>query len=108
MINSRFLFPAIVFLVIFALSSPSQAFFNRDVKKAKEFMAAGMYPQAIELLSKRINDKPTDAEAHFQLGICFYVDSSCQALFLYFLQSSDFIPCNSIAGMVSVREWVPN
>ena len=32
-----------------------------SVKKAKEFMIAGMYPQAIELLDKRINDKPTDA-----------------------------------------------
>jgi hypothetical protein len=40
-------------------------------------------------------------------GICFYVGSSCQALFLYFHQFSDFIPCNSIAGMVPVREWAP-
>jgi hypothetical protein len=38
---------------------------------------------------------------------CFYVGSSCQAPFLYFFQSSDFIPCNSIAGMVPVREWAP-
>jgi len=34
-------------------------------------MSAGMYPQAIELLNKRINEKPTDAEAHYQLGICY-------------------------------------
>ena len=47
------------------------AFAWNEVKKAKEFMAAGMYPQAIELLDKRINDKPTDAEAHYQLGICY-------------------------------------
>lgn len=50
---------------------PVQAFFSADVKKAKEFMNAGMYPQAIELLNKRINDKPTDAEAHYQLGVCY-------------------------------------
>ena len=73
MINRRFLFPIIVSLIIVTLSSSSQAFFNRDVKKAKEFMAAGMYPQAIELLDKRINEKPTDAEAHFQLGVCYVI-----------------------------------
>jgi len=34
-------------------------------------MSSGMYPQAIELLNKSINEKPADAEAHFQLGVCF-------------------------------------
>lgn len=34
-------------------------------------MKAGMYPQAIEMLKKRINNKPSDGEAHFQLGICY-------------------------------------
>jgi len=51
--------------------SVGNAFWNRDVKKAKEFMQAGMYPKAIELLNKRIIDKPADAEAHFLLGICY-------------------------------------
>jgi len=41
------------------------------VEKANEFMKAGMYPQAIELLKKRIDDKPSDGQAHFQLGICY-------------------------------------
>ena len=59
-----------VFLLILIVS-PANALFSTDVKKAKEFMTAGMYPQAIELLNKRINDKPTDAEAHFQLGVCY-------------------------------------
>lgn len=67
--------PWFVLVVCIALlltyGSTSSALFNSDVTKAKEFMAAGMYPQAIELLDKRINDKPTDAEAHFQMGICF-------------------------------------
>jgi tetratricopeptide (TPR) repeat protein len=44
---------------------------SSDVDKAKEFMAARMYPQAIELLNKRISEKPDDAEAHFQLGVCY-------------------------------------
>ena len=34
-------------------------------------MASGMYPQAIELLNKAIHEKPTNAEAHFQQGICY-------------------------------------
>ena len=59
-----------VFLLILVIS-PAHALFSTDVKKAKEFMSAGMYPQAIELLNKHINDKPTDAEAHFQLGVCY-------------------------------------
>ena len=41
-----------------------------DVKKAQEFMDAGMYAQAMELLSKRIEEKPSDPEAHFLMGIC--------------------------------------
>ncbi|RZB36839.1 MAG: hypothetical protein SRB2_01639 [Desulfobacteraceae bacterium Eth-SRB2] len=59
------------FIIIFILSTANNAFSWGEVKKAKEFMQAGMYPQAIELLNKRINDKPADAEAHFQLGVCF-------------------------------------
>jgi tetratricopeptide (TPR) repeat protein len=46
-------------------NTESQAFFNTQVKKAKKFMAAQMYQQAIELLDSRINKKPTDADAHF-------------------------------------------
>ena len=55
----------IFLLVIFIASCGSS-----DVQKAKEFMAAGMYPQAIELLNKRIQAKPDDGEAHFNLGVC--------------------------------------
>ena len=44
---------------------------SNETDKAKNFITAGMYPQAIELLNKRIQEKPTDAEAQFQLGICF-------------------------------------
>jgi tetratricopeptide (TPR) repeat protein len=34
-------------------------------------MMIGRYTQAIELLNRRIDRNPTDAEAHFQLGICY-------------------------------------
>ena len=44
---------------------------SSDVKKAKEFITAGMYQQAVNPLRNRIDEKPTDAEAHFLLGTCF-------------------------------------
>ncbi|MCD4675040.1 MAG: tetratricopeptide repeat protein [Desulfobacula sp.] len=43
---------------------------SNDVKKAQEFMDAGMYAQAMELLSKRIGEKPSDPNVHFLMGIC--------------------------------------
>ena len=53
--------------------SPASAFslFKRDVSKAKKFIKAGMYPQAIAVIEKRINDEPDDAKAHFLLGRCY-------------------------------------
>lgn len=53
------------------LTFPACSIFENDVDKAKKFMSAGMYPQAIELLNKTISEKPDNAEAHFQLGICY-------------------------------------
>jgi len=50
---------------------PANASINNDVAKAEEFMAADFYPEAIALLEKRINDNPSDVEAHYQLGLCF-------------------------------------
>ena len=44
---------------------------EEDKAKAKEYMQAAMYPQAATLLEKRIYDTPTDADAHFHLGICY-------------------------------------
>jgi tetratricopeptide (TPR) repeat protein len=70
--KNRTLFISLTLLVfIICYISPAFALFANDVDKAKDFMAAGMYPQAIELLNQRIIDKPTDSEAHFQLGICY-------------------------------------
>jgi tetratricopeptide (TPR) repeat protein len=67
---TTFISLTLLIVTIFFIS-PAFALLDNDVDKAKEFMTAGMYPQAIELLNKRIMDKPTDAEAHFQLGICY-------------------------------------
>ena len=57
--------------IFFSLTLNGLATEAEDVAKAKEFMQAGMYSQAATLLEKRIYDKPTDADAHFQLGICY-------------------------------------
>jgi tetratricopeptide (TPR) repeat protein len=66
-------------IILLVISVPAYALFNSDVKKAKEYIQAGMIPQAIELLNKRINDKPTDAEAHFILGKCYLQQGNMSA-----------------------------
>jgi tetratricopeptide (TPR) repeat protein len=71
-VMKRTAFFSVIFLaILLAPLTLSHALFDSDVDKAKDFMKAGMYPQAIDLLNIRINQKPTDAEAHFQLGICY-------------------------------------
>lgn len=67
-ISSRCL---ICMVVVSIIVCPAHALGKNDVEKAKDFMKAGMYPQAIKLLNKRINEEPLDTEAHFQLGMCF-------------------------------------
>ena len=63
----------IVLIFSFMLAPSASAFslFNRDVSKAKKFIKAGMYPQAMAVLEKRINEEADDAEAHFLLGRCY-------------------------------------
>lgn len=67
----RLAFFAGSFLFLCTLISPAHALFENEVDKAKDFIKAGMFPQAIEQLNKRITDKPTDAEAHYLLGTCY-------------------------------------
>ncbi|MBU1627862.1 hypothetical protein KKB18_10880 [bacterium] len=63
-------------LIVFAFAI---VVFAGNMKEAEKFMKAGMYPQAISLLKKEIygdqdsatKANPTNAEAHFQLGICY-------------------------------------
>ena len=43
---------------------------DTDIQNAKKFMNDGMYPQAIALWEKVIEDHPEDAASYFQLGIC--------------------------------------
>ena len=62
------LFHVILFIMF---GSSSCIILNPDVHQAKEFMQVGMYSNAIELLNKRINENPSDAEAHLLLGECY-------------------------------------
>lgn len=43
---------------------------SRRLKKAEEFLEAGMHKQAIVILKEEINDEPTNATAHFLLAKC--------------------------------------
>lgn len=65
----RIFFFYVILLIMF--SGSYCAVLNQDVRKAKDFMEVGMYSQAIELLNKRINENPSDAEAHLLLGECY-------------------------------------
>lgn len=60
----------LVILYAIVLTLPQVAFAG-NVSKAKDFMKAMMYPQATALLEKEINNNPTNAEAHFQLAVCY-------------------------------------
>lgn len=64
-------------LVVLAVCISANIAFAGNVEKAREFMKAGMYPQAVAILEKEIygdqqtKANPTNAEAHFQLGACY-------------------------------------
>jgi len=63
----------LIFLVFSILSLPTaqyaQAFiFTNNVEKAREFVQANMVDKAIGLLQAEIEKKPTNAEAHYELG----------------------------------------
>ena len=60
----------IIALVLFFLIAPSaQAFLFKDnVEKARDYIKANMVDNAVDLLKKEIEEKPTNAEAHFELG----------------------------------------
>src|SRR5256885_7201937 len=44
---------------------------SKEVSKAKEFLSAGMFDQAIILLKQEIQTNPKNAEAHMLLGSAY-------------------------------------
>jgi tetratricopeptide (TPR) repeat protein len=61
----------VIICSILLITSQAFALFDSEVSKAKDFMKAGMYPQAVSVLEKYINEEPTDAEAHYTLALCY-------------------------------------
>ena len=59
-------------LIIFIFLVPNlfAADTNIDTQNAKMFMSDRMYPQAIALWEKVVEEHPDDAGVYFQLGIC--------------------------------------
>ncbi len=65
------LFIGCCFFIIFIFIPHSHASFKRDMKKAKKFIASGIYQQAIILLEKAVLEHPANAEVHFLLGVAY-------------------------------------
>ena len=59
-----------LFISILLASNLCVASNDTDIQNAKMFMNDGMYPQAIALWEKVIEEHPEDAASYFQLGIC--------------------------------------
>ncbi len=63
----------IIGLIIISLFSGCT---SREMKKAKEYMEASMYDEAILLLEIEIQDSPKNAEASYLLGKCYLQTSN--------------------------------
>lgn len=59
-----------LFISILLVSNLCVASNDTDIQNAKMFMRDGMYPQAIALWERVIEEYPDDAAPYFQLGIC--------------------------------------
>ena len=58
-------------VLLFLIVSKSYALPDLKVGKAKEFMAKGMFSQAVIILEEVIHGNASDAEAQFLLGVCY-------------------------------------
>jgi tetratricopeptide (TPR) repeat protein len=72
--KKRVLVFIICFFLLFVSVSQSNALIGKNLKRAKIFMEAGQYLQAISLLEKAVIENLADAEAHFLLGIAYIND----------------------------------
>ena len=59
-----------LFISILLVSDLCVASNDTDIQNSKMFMRDGMYPQAIALWERVIEEHPGDAAFYFQLGIC--------------------------------------
>jgi len=59
---------ALIIFLIFLLVSPLYGWQSKAVKKANDFISAGMADEAVHALETGIQEKPKDHEAHWMLG----------------------------------------
>jgi tetratricopeptide (TPR) repeat protein len=80
-------------LLIIVIINSNCASFNKDVKDAKNYMAAGNYDLAAQSLIKQTYENPDDQEAQFLLGECYlyqgYYDQA-KELFTNLIQISNY------------------
>jgi tetratricopeptide (TPR) repeat protein len=74
---------------------------SKEVKKAKEFLDAGMFDQAITLLKQEVQSDPKNAEAHLLLGIG-YLGSGANAQAEQELNTATVLD-NSLRGEAAKR-----
>src|SRR5205085_9996292 len=60
---------SITFLVVLLVSSCSG---SKEVKRARDFIDAGMFDQAVAPLKQEIQTNPKNAEAHLLLGTAYF------------------------------------
>ncbi|HIE27143.1 TPA: tetratricopeptide repeat protein [Candidatus Poribacteria bacterium] len=76
-LNMNRLYPTVVIFILLGLICGCGE--DSWTKKGKEFLAAGDYNSAIWYLQQAIDAKPTNAEAHYQLGLAYHHSGQNQA-----------------------------
>lgn len=67
--NQRY--SVVLWIILLAILLMSSCSGSKEVRKAKEFLDAGMFDQAIILLKQEVQTDPKNAEAHMLLGIAY-------------------------------------
>ncbi len=67
----KFKLLSVLILLLLVNTATSYALFESDVDKAKDYIKAGMFNQAIPILNQTIIDNPTNKDAHFLLAKCY-------------------------------------
>lgn len=58
-------------ILIVSFTGTCGAVTQEDIRKAKEFMATGVYTDAAAILIQVVKERPSDADSLYQLGICY-------------------------------------
>ncbi len=66
----------LILIAIIFLISPAYAWQSKAIKKANDFVSAGMINEAIQALNTGIRESPKDYEAHWMLGKLYLTQGS--------------------------------